>query len=286
MPEFENLIYETRNQVAYLTLNRPERLNALSAELRDDLDGAFLAAEEDLDVQVVVIKAAGRAFCAGYDLQAGTRRYRDTSGGRDLHDMIYNLRRSGERWMRLIWNFPKPVIAQVHGYCLAGGNDLAGTCDIIVCGENAQFGFPQSRALGIAHTFGLYPLTIGMRRTKHMAFTGDTISGREAERIGMVNECVPDDELDARVTALAERYALMPRQLLSANKQCVNRWFEIMGVQAMVATADEFDAIGAWNPRSEEFARIARDQGLKAAIMWRDAPWKDYESGKGRVPSA
>ena len=287
---YENLIYEARDQVVYITLNRPERRNALSEALMKDLDAAVEEADTDDEIKVLVIKGAGNAFCAGYDIagrpgQAPEFRP-DGASWRSLDRSVYRLRRNGEWWMKLLWNMRKPVIAQVHGYCLAGGLDLAGCCDLVFAAEDAQFGMPQARALGIPHTFGLLPLLIGMRKTKEMAFTGDTISGIEAERLGVINKAVPIEELEAEATRWAERIALMPAELLAANKMGVNRFFEIMGIDTMVKASNEFDAIGRQNQRNFEFRRIVSEEGLRAGLTYRDGPWDDYASGSGRKPRA
>ena len=185
--DYETVFTEIEGPVAYITLNRPEKLNAISQQLRADLEAALADLDEGDDVRVVVLKAAGRAFCAGYDLAprpggGGTRR--SIAQDRD------GLRKSVERWLAM-WNFRKPIIAQVHGYCLAGGGELAGMCDLIFCAEDAQFGHPAGRALGIPPTLGLWPVKIGMLKSKELLFTGDTIDGKEAERIGMVNRALP-----------------------------------------------------------------------------------------------
>ncbi|MBI3953606.1 MAG: enoyl-CoA hydratase/isomerase family protein [Chloroflexi bacterium] len=272
MGTYANLLYETKGHVAKITLNRPEKLNAMSGELRDELDRAVQEADDDTQVRVLVIKGSGRAFSAGYDL-SGTGRPGAYQGQRSLEESIYSLRRSGERWMRLLWYMRKPVIAQVHGFCLAGGNDLAGSCDIIIAAEDCIFGVPQARALGIHHTLGFWPLTIGLRKTKEIMYCGDAISGKEAERIGMVNRSVPEEKLEATVERLANRIAILPTTLLQSHKQCINRWYEIMGLDAMIRTADEFDAIASRAGPGDTFRQISQTQGLKAALENRDGPY-------------
>jgi len=272
MGSYANLLYETKGHLAKITLNRPEKLNALSADLRNELDVAVQAADDDREVRVLIIKGSGRAFSAGYDL-SGSGRPGAYQGPRTLEDSIYYLRRSGERWMRLLWNMRKPVIAQVHGFCLAGGNDLAGSCDIIIAADDAIFGVPMARALGIHHTLGFWPLTIGMRKTKELMYCGDAISGKEAERIGMVNRSVPEEKLDETVERLANRIAILPTTLLQSHKQCINRWYEIMGVDAMVRVADEFDAIANKTEAGDRFREISQSKGLKAALEDRDTPY-------------
>jgi enoyl-CoA hydratase len=163
----------------------------------------------------------------------------------------------------------------VHGYCLAGGGELAGMCDLIFCAEDARFGHPAGRALGIPPTLGLWPVKIGMLKSKELLFTGDTIDGKEAERIGMVNRALPAAELDGFVRRFAERVAQVPLDALTVHKHVVNRWFEVMGLRTGAAEGAEFDAIYHETPAAAEFSRIARERGLKAALEWRDTPFGD-----------
>ncbi len=277
--QYETVFYEVDGAVAYLTLNRPEKLNAISPQLRDDLEAALRALDDGDEVRVVVLKAAGRAFCAGYDLTP-----RPGSGGRrNIARDRDGLRKSIERWLWM-WNYRKPIIAQVHGYCLAGGGELAGMCDLIFCAEDARFGHPAGRALGIPPTLGLWPVKIGMLKSKELLFTGDTIDGKEAERIGMVNRALPAAELDGFVRRFAERVAQVPLDALTVHKHVVNRWFEVMGLRTGAAEGAEFDAIYHETPAAAEFARIARERGLKAALEWRDTPFGDgraFAGGRG-----
>jgi enoyl-CoA hydratase len=271
--EYETVVSEVDGPVAFVTLHRPEKLNAISEQLRADLEAALRELDSGDDVRVVVLKAAGRAFCAGYDLtpQPGSA----TGGGRrSIAQDRDRLRKSVERWLWM-WNYRKPLIAQVHGYCLAGGGELAGMCDLIFCAEDARFGHPAGRALGIPPTLGLWPAKIGLLKSKELLFTGDTIDGREAERIGMVNKALPPSELDGFVRAFAARVAQVPLDALTVHKHVVNRWFEIMGLRTAAAEGAEFDAIYHETPSFAAFGKIAREQGLKAALEWRDAPFGD-----------
>ena len=279
--EYETILCDVEGPVAYLTLHRPEKLNAINEQLRSDLESALRELDQGDEVRVVVLKAAGRAFCAGYDLTP-----RPGGGGRpSIARDRDRLRKSIERWLWM-WNFRKPIIAQVHGYCLAGGGELAGMCDLIFCAEDARFGHPAGRALGIPPTLGLWPVKIGMLKSKELLFTGDTIDGREAERIGMVNKALPPEELDGFVRAFAQRVAQVPLDALTVHKHVVNRWFEIMGLRTGAAEGAEFDAIYHETPAAAEFARIAREQGLKAALEWRDNPFGDGRAAAARPASA
>ena len=285
MTDFENIVVETADSgVATITLNRPEKLNALSMGLRDDLDAALKELNPGDDIRVVRIKAAGRAFCAGYDLTPGQRR--DTDGAKEQGTQAWQLGESRialdrqglrdmvDRWLWM-WSFRKPIVAQVHGYCLAGGGELVGACDIIFAAYDAQFGHPASRVLGIPPTLGMWPAKIGMLKTKELLFTGDQIDGIEAERIGMVNHAIPAEELDARTLAFCERIAQLPLDALSIHKHITNRWFEIAGLKTAAADGAEFDAIYHETPAFSKFGQIAATDGLKAALAWRDGPFGD-----------
>jgi enoyl-CoA hydratase len=279
---FETVLFEPDGAVAYITLNRPEKLNAISPQLRNDLEAALREADNGDEIRVVVLRAAGRAFCAGYDLTPQVRPAGEPVQRRSIAQDRDGLRKSIERWLWM-WNFRKPIIAQVHGFCLAGGGELAGMCDIIFCAEDAKFGHPAGRALGIPPTLGLWPMKIGMLKSKELLFTGDTIDGKEAERIGMVNHAVPAAELGDYVKRFAERVAQVPLDALTVHKHVVNRWFEIMGLRTGAGEGAEFDAIYHETPAALEFSQIARERGLKAALEWRDKPFGDGRTAIART---
>jgi len=210
MPAYEHLLYEIDERICTITLNRPEKLNALSRSLLDELEDAFSQAKADADASVVLLKGAGRSFCAGYDLapddwilsQYGADFEGPVNAVIDRDDVTEIL----ERWLRL-WKFPKPIIAQVQGVCLSGAGELLGVADIVVAAENARFGHPAGRDLGIPVTLSFWPMLIGMRKTKELLFTSKLIDGTEAERIGLVNQVVPEDELEAAALDMARDVA-------------------------------------------------------------------------------
>ncbi len=282
MTTYENILVETDGPVATITLNRPEKLNALSMGLREDLEAALRELNPGDAVRVVRIRAAGRAFCAGYDLTPGRTRAAATQergtkawelGESRIAIDRQGLREMVDRWLWM-WGYRKPIVAQVQGYCLAGGGELVGACDIVFAAEDARFGHPASRALGIPPTLGMWPAKIGMLKTKELLFTGDMIDGREAERIGMVNRAVPADRLDDETMAFCKRIAQLPLDALSVHKHVTNRWFEIAGLRTAAAEGAEFDAIYHETPAAKEFNRLAQEQGLKSALAWRDDPFR------------
>jgi enoyl-CoA hydratase len=288
MQDFRTLIYEVEDGRARITLNRPEKLNALSFELQQELNTALWEADNDTAVHAVILRGNGRAFSAGYDLtplaarrptegqdESYTAAYR---GGRTFDDDAWNLERA-QRLRMAIFDMHKPVIAQVHGYCLAGGTDIALLCDIIIAADDAVIGFPPARAMGaLPNSMWLYHC--GPQWAKRLFLTGDTVTGAEAAKIGLVLKSVPADMLQAEVEGLVNRLAMIDSELLTANKRIVNVGLELMGARTLQRMAAENDARAHLAPSVREFGRIAGEQGLKAALNWRDGKFGD---GRARV---
>jgi enoyl-CoA hydratase len=282
---YENVLVEVDGAVATVTLNRPEQLNAISPGLRRDLRTALVELNPGDAVRVIRIRGAGRAFSPGYDLTPGTDAYdagrRSSRRGDSAADLGESriardregLRELVEDWLWL-WGYRKPVIAQVHGFCLSGGLDLIGACDLVFAAEGTRFGHPAGRGMGIPVTLGMLPVRIGAAATKELLFTGDLIDADEAARLGLVRRVLPADELDARTLAFCHRVALNPLDALTVHKHVTNRWFEIMGLRLAAQEGADFDAIFHETPTLAEFTRIAGDQGLRAALDWRDGPYR------------
>ena len=292
MTSYENLLVDIDGPVATITLNRPEKLNAISQGLRDDLEAALRELNPGDAVRVIRLKAAGRAFCAGYDLtpERGALNWRPNQRTGDNAWQLgesrialdrEGLRQSVDRWLWM-WSYRKPIVAQVHGWCLAGGGEMIGACDIVFAAQDARFGHPAGRAIGIPPTLGMWPIKIGLLKTKELLFSGDTIDGVEAERLGMINRALPLDELDEQAMAYCRRIAQVPLDGLSVHKHSANRWFEIMGLRTAAAEGAEFDAIWHEAPSIAEFSNKARQEGLKAALEWRDDPFGDGRSAQRR----
>lgn len=292
MTSYENILVDIDGAVATITLNRPEKLNAISQALRDDLEAALRELNPGDAVRVIRLKAAGRAFCAGYDLtpERGALDWRPNQRTGDNAWELgesrialdrESLRQSVDRWLWM-WSYRKPIIAQVQGWCLAGGGEMIGACDIVFAAEDARFGHPAGRAIGIPPTLGMWPIKIGLLKTKELLFSGDTIDGVEAERLGMINRALPPDELDEQTMAYCQRIAQVPLDGLSVHKHSANRWFEIMGLRTAAAEGAEFDAIWHEAPSIAAFADKARQEGLKAALEWRDDPFGDGRSAQRR----
>ncbi len=267
------LLNETRDRVLYLTLNRPQKLNALTLALMDDLIRAVQAAAEDASVGCIVIQGAGRAFCSGWDLTPASGEGRTGHGNRDPEEMTLRedvdalTRRSG-RWATL-WNSNKPILAKVHGYCLAGGTDLALHCDMILATRDAQFGFPAVRSTGSPSTH-MWTYMVGPQWAKRLLLGGRPIDGATAERIGLVMQAVAPEELDALAHEIAADLALVPYDLLAQNKSICNKAIELMGRTLLQELARESDAMVHQSPAARQFAEISRRDGLKAALAWQN----------------
>jgi enoyl-CoA hydratase len=268
------LLEEDLGPVRRLTLNRPEVLNALSTELVDALSAALAKAAGDDEARVVVIRGAGRAFCAGYDLKEEAEQHAE-QGVPDEAGWREELADSVDRMLEL-FDHPKPVIAEVHGYCLAGGCDLMMMCDLTVASDDALFGEPEIR-FGSGVVTMVMPWLIGARKAKELLFTGeDRIPADEALRIGLVNRVVPRDRLEEEALALARSIAVLDPVAISLTKRSINRAWEAAGFRESLEANVDLDAKieSAEVPERQEFNRIREKQGLKAAIAWRDARFR------------
>ena len=274
---YQFIDYEASNGIGRVRLNRPEKLNALSRELQDELVDCLERADDDPEVRVMTLRGNGRAFCAGYDItppatpeaQAAAQEQRD-----NIRSDIHRMKRTPNT-MNSILNLSKPVIAGVHGYCIAGGTDLAMHCDIIIAADDAQIGFPPVRSMGTPPTH-MWTYMVGPQWAKWFLLTGESVSGTRAEELGLVWKSVPGEGLDAAVEDLARTMARIPWELLAANKSIVNKAMDLMGRTTLQHIAAETDAIAHQAPIVKEFSRMAREEGLKAALEWRDSPFSDY----------
>jgi enoyl-CoA hydratase len=272
---FKNILYAKTGGVARITLNRPEVLNALSNALLDELVVALNQAEADDEVRVVVINGAGRAFCAGYDIEPGGPA---VYGGESAIIKDWLWLQGNDKKIGTIWNLRKPVIAQVHGYCVAGGNDVAGQCDIVIAAEDALFMHPQGRRLGITWMH-MTAYHAGLQWAKMLAFTGDPVTGKDAERIGLVAKAVPEDKLQDTVDALANRIALMPPDILYINKRAINGVAEGMGLRNALNAGCALDVISHQTQAVQDFGKAAAEKGLKQALADNEAPFKKAPRG-------
>ena len=265
--------------VRRVTLNRPEKRNALFHPLRGEILEALREADQDDAVNVSIVRGAGKAFSAGYDLGGGNEGLEMpffTAGGDGQWP-----RHVTEGWMS-IWDLAKPVIAQVHGYCLAGGSELASGCDLIYVAEDAQIGYPAVR-FGVPDMH-FHPWTIGMRKAMEAMLTGDSMSGVEAVQLGWANAAFPVEELDERVIGVATRIAKLPPDIVQINKRVVHRQMEVMGMRTGIRVGTELCALGTRQKSMRAFVEDMQ-KGLTDALTKRDAPFGDYRTSE-RQPSA
>ena len=265
---FSTLIVEEIGRVRRLTLNRPDQHNPLTPRSMREILAAVAEAEADAGVHVVIIRSTGRSFSSGYGLIAEDADPGDFPQHTAIEGDVTAMLALADGWAR-IWNCALPVIAQVQGNCLAGGTDLALHCDLVLAADDARFGFPPVRSMGVPPT-NMWLYHLGPQWTKRLVLTGDTISGTEAREIGLVVATAPADELDRVVLDLAERMALIGRDLLVANKRVVNMGVELMGRSQLQRFAALNDAIGHRAPEARAFSKQIAEVGLRQAIKSRD----------------
>ena len=278
--DYETIIYEVERGRARITLNRPEKLNALSIQVQEELNHALWEADNDSRVHAVILRGAGRAFSAGYDLTPAVpvERAKDdtTRDGSTFDDDAWRMEQ-GQRLRMAIFDMHKPVIAQIHGYCVAGGTDVALLCDMIIAADDTLIGFPPARAQGaLPNNMWLY--NVGPQWAKRLMLTGDFVSGADAAAIGLVMKAVPGDLLEQEVEGLVDRLEMIDPELLSANKRIINLGLELMGARTLQRLATENDARAHLAPSAREFGVRAREQGLKAALQWRDSKFGDQRA--------
>ena len=267
------LIDEPAPMVRRITMNRPEKRNSLIHPLRGAILESLRAADADPDVRVMIIRGAGPSFSAGYDLAGGNEGYElpfYTPAGDGQWP-----RHVTEGWMS-IWDLAKPVIAQVHGYCLAGGSELATCCDLVYIAEDAQMGYPAVR-FGVPDMH-FHPWFLGMRRAMEMMVTGDSISGLEAAREGWANRAFPADQLEEAVLDVARRITTVPPELTQLNKRVVHRQMEHMGLRSGIRAGTELCALGTHTEAMRRFTTAIKEKGLTGALSERDKPFGDYRT--------
>src|SRR6266581_9068215 len=270
---------ETEAGVRSIVLTRAEEYNTITPALRDELAAAIDAADADPEVRVMLLRAEGPAFCAGYGLDWSIPAQPRADAGRvwDSVDDYGMISRFVDTYLKL-WYASKPTIAAVHGWCIGGGTDMVLCADIIVAAEGASFGYPPSRVWGTPTT-AMWVYRMGLERAKRYLLTGDEISGREAARIGLVLEAVPDAELHDRAVRLASRMARLPLNQLVMLKRLCNQPAEAMGLQASRTLGTIFDGMARNSQEGRDFVARALDVGFRQAVRERDDPFEDYGSG-------
>jgi len=286
--EFATLLYgkDTRNpRIARITLNRPERLNAISAPMPGEIRRAVQLANDDDEVHVIVMQGAGRAFCAGYDMKESAERSGD-------HEWLQSEMpwdpMQDYRWMKgatddimSLWRSYKPTICRVQQYAVAGGSDIALSCDLLVMETTARIGYMPTRVWGCPST-AMWLYRVGMQRAKKLLFTGDTIDGATAQEWGLAIDAVAPEQLDETVDALAERIAGVPRGQLMMQKLMINQAYDNMGLASTQMIATVFDGITRHNPEGVWFRAHAQKHGFPSAVQWRDSgrPIPDGEEAR------
>jgi enoyl-CoA hydratase len=270
---FGAVLYESKERVATITLNRPERFNAISETMPEDIAAAFGHANNDDSVHVVVLTGAGRGFCGGYDLKAFAEKSGINPGFQEMpwDPMIdYNFMSRCTQSFMSIWRCHKPVIARVHGDAVAGGSDMVLCCDIIIMNEKARIGYPTSRVWGCPTT-AMWVYRLGAEKAKQMLFTGDLISGAKAQEMGLILQAVPLEELDETVNQMTDRIKGVPKNQLMMMKMLVNQTYENMGLASSQTIATLFDGIARHSPEGVWFKQRAEEVGFKQAVSERDS---------------
>jgi enoyl-CoA hydratase len=279
--DFETIAYSTAGAIATVTLTRPETLNTIVPPMPDEVEAAVTAAVRDPEVKVIVLRGAGRSFCAGYDFGEGFHHWDDqltTDGrwdpGKDFVMTTAPALAPTQKFMS-IWRSPKPVIAQVHGWCVGGGSDFALCADLVIASDDAQIGTPYSRVWG-AYLSGMWIYRLGLAKAKEHALTGKPFTGREAADAELINQAVPFAELESTIAALAERLAGIPASQLAAMKLIVNQAYENMGLASTQTLGPILDGLMRNTPEAREFIELAEREGVSGVAARRDTPFGDY----------
>lgn len=264
------IVDEPLPMVRRITLNRPEKRNALSNELRSELFAALTAADQDEGIRCTIIRGAGVCFSAGYDLSSNVAQGQPfyTPGGlsnwpRHVVDGFFHM-----------WDMAKPIIAQVHGYCLAGGTELATACDLVYVAQDAKIGYPVVRTISPPDN-QFYPWIVGLRRSMELMLTGDSMSGDEAVESGFANRAFPADALEEQVLAVAARVAKVPTDVQQINKRAVHRQMDAMGIRAGIRAGTEMQQLATFTQTAQDHFKEIR-KGLTQALSQRDAAFGDY----------
>ncbi len=281
---YQTIIYEKKPPIAYVTLNRPEKLNAISEQMRMELrDALGDAGWNDKDIRVIVIKGAGRGFSAGWDLTEGPARRESLIRKFGAAGQFWSAKHIHKVLWECIWENPKPIIAQVHGFCLAAGMAFASQSDLMIASEDALFGYNQIRSGGPFITV-LNPYIIGMKKAKELMYTGNLMDAQEAWRVGLVTKVVPLDKLEEEVNKLANTISKVAPVVVEYSKKAINNVYELMNYRKAHEWGDEYEVIPPLSIAEEsnlevkEYNRLFEEQGLKAALDWRQSRFIEEDS--------
>ncbi len=278
---FTTLVYTTDGAIATITLNRPDELNTIVPPMPEEFESAINVAVKDPSIKVIILRGAGRSFCAGYDFGGGFHLWDEhitTNGawdsGKDFAWSTAYALAPTQKFMSM-WRAPKPVIAQVHGWCVGGGSDTALCADIVIASEDARIGTPYSRMWG-CYLSGMWLYRLGLTKAKEYALTGKPLSGREAADVGLINRAVPFAQLEETVRQMARQLASIPLSQLAAMKLVVNQAYENMGLNSTQTLGPILDGLMRNTPDAIDFIRLSEKEGVRAATAKRDGPFGDY----------
>jgi len=281
---YQTIIYEKKPPIAYVTLNRPEKLNAISEQMRLELrDALGNAGWDDKDIRVIVIKGAGRSFSSGWDLTENPAKQEELRRRFGAQRDYWSAKNTHKLLWEVIWENPKPVIAQVHGFCVAAGMAFASQSDLCICSEDALFGYPRVRDGGPFITV-LNPHIIGMKKAKELMYTGNLMDAQEAWRVGLVTKVVPRDKLEEEVNKLASTISKIAQVTVEYSKKAINNVYELMNMRKAHEWGDEYEMMPFLsmaeesNPEGKEYIRLFKEQGLKAALDWRQSRFAEEDA--------
>ncbi len=288
---YETLLYDADagTAIATVTLNRPASLNTIVPPMPDEVQDAVHRAVADPEVKVVVLRGAGRSFCAGYDFAGGFHHWDEhlTTDGRWDPGKDFQMATAPSMGptpkLMSVWRSPKPVIAQVHGWCVGGGSDFALCADLVIASEDARIGTPYSRVWG-AYLSGMWIYRLGLTRAKEHALTGRPLSGVQAAECGLINRAVPFAELERTVAEQARELASLPASQLAAMKLMVNQTYENMGLASTQTLGSVLDGLMRNTPDAKEFIDLAESEGVGSVVEKRDGPFRDYSQGEKPDP--
>jgi enoyl-CoA hydratase len=286
MANFENIIYEKKGPKAYITLNRPEKLNAMNGEMQAEFVAATTDANDDEDIKVIIIKGAGRGFCAGWDISSSSMRRKidfpkmREGREREAWDLLINRQtKAREIFQESLWESLKPSICQIHGYCLAAGCHLMSMADLAIASEDAVFGYTAARIGGVGPLYAP-PWYLGLRKAKELCYTGWNIDAQEAYEFGWLNTVVPSDQLEAEVERYADTISKLPPLVVTFSKLSINNLYEQMGMVSNVRLRDALSAISeastlpfSWKWSEEKIKEV----GLKGYMEERDGPYREVD---------
>ena len=288
--DFETIKYEKNGSIVSVTLNRPATFNAIVPPMPEEIERAMAIANADDDVRVIVLQGAGKSFCAGFDFSDNLSHFEgwglsgaaeDWDPGKDFMTVTNPFMGPVPKFMS-IWRSPKPVIAKIQGWCVGGGSEMGLLADIVIAADDARLGTPYSRVWG-CHLTGMWIYRLGLTKAKMFALTGDSLSGKEAAEIGLINKSYPAEELDEQVQYWAERMANIPSSQLAAMKLIINQAYDNMGLQTTQYLGPILDGLMRNTPEGKDFVKKAKEEGISAAIAERDGPFGDYSQASAET---